>query len=234
MDPVALREDERAHLGIPAACLVAEVDSGLEQLPHRNGRHGEDLLVRLCSAADLVAGRPASGAVASLPAPPRSERSACDLRRPVRGAGGALMAGVARCGSGPGGVYHCLASGEAVRLPRPNRTGSPGFHGKCSPEAGLGLHSRPRVLKGPPRGPTSGRRHAGGEKSRTERPGRSGSAGGRLDERRTRDSGTTRVAPRLPTMCSPAGLAPESGLPGTSWPRNLLQRGRSEATRRSC
>ena len=34
VDPVALREDERAHLGIPAACLVAEVDSGLEQLPH--------------------------------------------------------------------------------------------------------------------------------------------------------------------------------------------------------
>ena len=26
--------------GIPAAGLVAEVDSGLEQLPHRNGRHG--------------------------------------------------------------------------------------------------------------------------------------------------------------------------------------------------
>ena len=40
VDPVALREDERAHLGIPAAGLVAEVDSGLEQLPHRDGRHG--------------------------------------------------------------------------------------------------------------------------------------------------------------------------------------------------
>ena len=41
VDPVALGEDERAHLGVPAAGLVAEVDSGLEQLPHRNGRHGE-------------------------------------------------------------------------------------------------------------------------------------------------------------------------------------------------
>ncbi len=40
VDPVALREDERAHLGVPAAGLVAEVDSGFEQLPHRNGRHG--------------------------------------------------------------------------------------------------------------------------------------------------------------------------------------------------
>ena len=40
MDPVALREDERAHLGVPAARLVAEVDAGLQQLPHRDGRHG--------------------------------------------------------------------------------------------------------------------------------------------------------------------------------------------------
>jgi hypothetical protein len=40
VDPVALRENERAHLGIPAARLMAEMDPGLEQLPHRNGRHG--------------------------------------------------------------------------------------------------------------------------------------------------------------------------------------------------
>ena len=40
VDPVALREDVRAHLGIPAACLMAEMHPGLEQLPHRNGRHG--------------------------------------------------------------------------------------------------------------------------------------------------------------------------------------------------
>ena len=40
VDAVALGEDERLHLGVPAAGLVAEVDSGLEQLPHRNGRHG--------------------------------------------------------------------------------------------------------------------------------------------------------------------------------------------------
>ncbi len=40
VDPVALGEDERAHLGIPAASLMTEVDSGLKQLPHRDGRHG--------------------------------------------------------------------------------------------------------------------------------------------------------------------------------------------------
>ena len=34
VDPVALRENERAHLGIPAARLVAEVNAGLQELPH--------------------------------------------------------------------------------------------------------------------------------------------------------------------------------------------------------
>ena len=41
VDPVALGKDERLHLGIPAASLVAEVDSGFQQLPHRDGWHGE-------------------------------------------------------------------------------------------------------------------------------------------------------------------------------------------------
>src|SRR5664280_1778862 len=41
VDPVALREDERAHLGIPATGLMAEVDPGLQQLSHRNGGHGD-------------------------------------------------------------------------------------------------------------------------------------------------------------------------------------------------
>jgi hypothetical protein len=40
VDAVALGKDERLHLGVPAAGLVAEVDPGLEQLPHRNGWHG--------------------------------------------------------------------------------------------------------------------------------------------------------------------------------------------------
>ena len=39
VDPVALAEDEAAHLGIPAARLVAEVDSGLQQLLDANGSH---------------------------------------------------------------------------------------------------------------------------------------------------------------------------------------------------
>ena len=56
VDPVALREDERAHLGVPAAGLVAEVDSGLEQLPHRDGRHGRATSCSVRSSADLVAG----------------------------------------------------------------------------------------------------------------------------------------------------------------------------------
>ena len=39
VDPVALREDEAAHLGIPAAGLVSEVDTGGEELLERGLRH---------------------------------------------------------------------------------------------------------------------------------------------------------------------------------------------------
>ena len=35
VDPAALAEDVAAHLGIPATRLVAEVDTGLQQLSHR-------------------------------------------------------------------------------------------------------------------------------------------------------------------------------------------------------
>ena len=35
VDATALAEDEAAHLGVPAARLVAEVDAGLQELPHR-------------------------------------------------------------------------------------------------------------------------------------------------------------------------------------------------------
>ena len=34
VDAAALREDEAAHLGVPAPRLVAEVDSGLQQVAH--------------------------------------------------------------------------------------------------------------------------------------------------------------------------------------------------------
>ena len=40
VNPVALRKNERAHLGIPPARLVAEMDSGFQQLAHRDGWHG--------------------------------------------------------------------------------------------------------------------------------------------------------------------------------------------------
>ena len=39
VDAVALREDERLHLRVPAAGLVSEVDAGLKQLAHRDGGH---------------------------------------------------------------------------------------------------------------------------------------------------------------------------------------------------
>jgi len=40
VDAVALREDEWLHLGVPAASLVAEVDTCLKQLAHGNLGHG--------------------------------------------------------------------------------------------------------------------------------------------------------------------------------------------------
>jgi hypothetical protein len=39
VDPVALREDEAAHLGVPTAGLVSEVDTGLEEFFERGLRH---------------------------------------------------------------------------------------------------------------------------------------------------------------------------------------------------
>ncbi len=39
VDPVALAEDEAAHLGVPAACLVAEMHAGLQQLLDADIRH---------------------------------------------------------------------------------------------------------------------------------------------------------------------------------------------------
>ena len=40
VDAAAVVEDEAAHLWVPAACLVAEVDSGLQQLAHGDDGHG--------------------------------------------------------------------------------------------------------------------------------------------------------------------------------------------------
>jgi hypothetical protein len=39
VDAAPLREDEAAHLGVPAASLVTEMDAGLQQLPHRDDGH---------------------------------------------------------------------------------------------------------------------------------------------------------------------------------------------------
>ncbi len=39
VDPIPLAEDESAHLGVPTARLVAEVDAGLQQLFHGDDSH---------------------------------------------------------------------------------------------------------------------------------------------------------------------------------------------------
>ena len=56
VDAVARREDVRAHTGVPAAGLVAEVNSGLQQLTQCYCRHGRSLLLGWCGAS--VRGEP--------------------------------------------------------------------------------------------------------------------------------------------------------------------------------
>ena len=50
VDAAALREDEAAHLGIPASRLMAEVDPGLQQLAHGDDGHSRFLSVGVSAA----------------------------------------------------------------------------------------------------------------------------------------------------------------------------------------
>jgi hypothetical protein len=54
MNPVALREDETAHLRVPATGLVSEVDTGLEEFVERGLRHGNTGW--LVASEDFIAG----------------------------------------------------------------------------------------------------------------------------------------------------------------------------------
>ena len=51
VDAVALAVDETAHLRVPAAGLVAEVDSGFQQLLETDFGHRGELLVRSCACS---------------------------------------------------------------------------------------------------------------------------------------------------------------------------------------
>ena len=68
VDPVALREDERAHLGVPAPGLVAEVDAGLKELAHRDGGHC------VASCGSFLRESPAGAGGNSSPGPAPSRR----------------------------------------------------------------------------------------------------------------------------------------------------------------
>ena len=71
------------HLGVPAAGLVSEVDTGLEQLAHRDGRHCEPPAVGSSADPESGAGRRVLGRG---PAPSRSRTSrACAPCRPMPG-----------------------------------------------------------------------------------------------------------------------------------------------------
>ena len=49
VDAAALRENEAAHLGVPATRLVAEMNSGLQQVAHGDYGHGSSLWLE-CAA----------------------------------------------------------------------------------------------------------------------------------------------------------------------------------------
>ena len=100
VDPVALREDERAHLGIPAAGLVAEVNAGLEQLPHGDGGHAWSS----CSVASSAGPDPDRVARASCSAPRHRPGSVAAPR--VISSPRMRHDGAAGRPDGRGGVYH--------------------------------------------------------------------------------------------------------------------------------
>ncbi len=60
VDAPALAEDEAAHLGIPAARLMAEVDAGLQELSHGYDGQSGNLLWFECSTAGGVRVEPLS------------------------------------------------------------------------------------------------------------------------------------------------------------------------------
>ena len=67
VDAAALREDEAAHLRVPAARLVAEVDAGLQELPHRDDGHRQSSLRFRLSQRRRGAGAPARAGTATRP-----------------------------------------------------------------------------------------------------------------------------------------------------------------------
>ena len=123
MDPVALREDVRAHLGVPAAGLVTEVDSGFQQLPHRDGGHACPPVV--WSSADPRRGPGGSP-------PPAPSRSRCGPRglRPALGEHGrdvpaAAAPQRAECSTQPPSAYALRPGVSAARTPRIRRPQRP-------------------------------------------------------------------------------------------------------------
>ena len=67
VDAPALAEDEAAHLRIPAARLVAEVDAGLQELSHGYDGQCGNLLWFECGSAGGVRVEPLSSGTATRP-----------------------------------------------------------------------------------------------------------------------------------------------------------------------
>ena len=218
VDPVALREDERAHLGIPAASLVAEMDAGLEKLPHGDGGHAWSS----CSVRSSAGPDPDRAARASCSAPRHRPGSVAAPRvssSPRRGDGG--------CPNGrqPGGVYHRGPASPTSPIPRwwrsrsrpgvaagstatrSRRSGRPGSRRAIRQRPARRQPGRPAAQParacGRRRSPRAGRRPA----SAASAPRRSTSAGGGPGSTATMSSSRrpTRTAARGSASRPPRG-----------------------------
>ena len=82
VDAVALGEDEALHLGVPAAGLVSEVDTALEQLAHGHDGHGTSF--RRAPRGARVKADPSAGPASRLSAPTSWPAPLAPCRRPLR------------------------------------------------------------------------------------------------------------------------------------------------------
>ena len=200
VDPVALREDERAHLGIPAARLVAEVDAGLEQLPHGDGGHAWSS----CSVATSAGPVPDRVARASRSAPRHRPGSVAAPRvgsSPRRGDGGWRNGPTAR---------RSLPQGPpASGLPHPAVV--------TGPQAARRARARRRRRRGAGAAPGGASRRAGSRRSRARRRRREDerSCGRPRSPRAARRRATVASGPRRPRAPGVArGRRPRGPAPG--------------------
>ena len=81
VDAVALAEDVRRHLRVPAAGGVAEMNASFQELAHRNVWDRHEVYFSGWSAAGLLyPGNPDTGATAGNVSPGKAAKPACEFK----------------------------------------------------------------------------------------------------------------------------------------------------------